>query len=242
MEKENQGNILDRMGLNFHRKLSFKLFTIGFLVLVLMIPKLMILSLISERSLTADEASSEVMSKWSDNQEITGPVLTVPYTKSVYNERNKEYKEVIHTATFLPKELNINGKINPKKLYRSIYDVIVYESDINLSGNFELPDFSDFNIDEKDIQWKDAQILLAINDLRGINEEVILKWNNSGTTFAPGINKSVIGESGISVSLPNISADNFRGNFQISLKLKGSQSLMFTPVGEKTEVHLESPW
>ena len=81
MERENQGNILDRVGISFHRKLSFKLFTIGFLVLVLLIPKLMILSLISERSINADEAISEVMSKWSNNQKITGPVLTVPYKK-----------------------------------------------------------------------------------------------------------------------------------------------------------------
>ena len=242
MEKEKQENILDRLGISFHRTLSFKLFTIGILVLLLLIPKIMILSLISERSNNADEAINEVMSKWSGNQEITGPVLTIPYKKRIYDEKDEEYDEVIHTATFLPKELNIDGKINPQKLYRSIYDVIVYQSDIILKGNFDHPDFSSLNIDEKDILWESAQIQLAINDLRGINEEVKLKWNNSETIFSPGLKKSVIGESGISVSLPNFSANNFPGNFQISLNLKGSRSLMFTSVGEKTNVNLKSPW
>lgn len=242
MEKEKQENILDRFGLSFHRTLSFKLITIGFLVLILLIPKMMILSLINERSANAEIAIKEVMSKWSNKQTITGPILTIPFKTSVYNEAENTRKEVIHTATFLPKNLNINGEIIPNKLYRSIYDVVVYKSDIILKGNFEVPDFSTLNIDEKDVLWESAQIQLAISDLRGINEEVAFNWNQSESTFSPGMKKSAIGKSGISVLLPSLSEKEFPGNFYISLSLKGSKNLMFTPIGEKTNVSIKSTW
>ena len=78
MEKEKQENMLEKLGINFHRKLSFKLIPIGVLIILLLIPKIMILSLIEERSNTANEAMSEVMSKWSNEQIVTGPLLTIP--------------------------------------------------------------------------------------------------------------------------------------------------------------------
>ena len=100
----------------------------------------MILTLIKERNLNAENAINEVMSKWSNEQVISGPILTIPYVKNVYSNFEDEYKEVIETATFLPKILNIEGDITPEKLYRSIYDVVVYQSDIKLNGTFEFPD------------------------------------------------------------------------------------------------------
>jgi len=242
MEKEKQKNFLDQVGLNFHRKLSFKLITIGFLVIILLIPKLMVLSLITERSANAETAINEVMSKWSNNQTITGPILTVPFKKIIFNENEEKYKEVIQTATFLPKKLNINGEIFPKKLYRNIYDVVVYESDITLEGNFEMPDFSGLDINVNDILWENAQVLVAISDLRGINEEVSLNWNKTDVTFSPGMKTSAIGISGISANFQNLSEKDFPGNFQISIQTKGSENIMFTPVGEKTNVKLYSDW
>ncbi|NQU84500.1 MAG: cell envelope integrity protein CreD [Mariniphaga sp.] len=242
MEKEKQENILDRFGISFHSTLSFKLITIGILVLILLIPKIMILSLINERSENAKSATNEVMDKWSHNQTIAGPILTIPFKKSIYNSKDDKYKEVIQTATFLPKSLNINGDIIPNKLYRSIYDVVVYETQIDLTGTFQEPDFNIWDIPNEDILWNKAQINISINDLRGINEEVKLIWNNKNYVFSPGISNSSIGKSGISLILPLNLSNDFPGKFSCSLKLKGSQNLMFSPIGEKTNVNLTSSW
>lgn len=241
MEKEKQENILDKMGINLHRKLSFKLIIIGMLILILLIPKMMILSLIQERSTTANETTQEVMSKWSNEQSVTGPVLTIPYKEKVYNEEDKKYVEIIHTATFLPKELNIDGQINPEKLYRSIYDVVVYQSEINIEGSFEFPDFSVLNIAEENVVWDKAQIQISISDLRGINDVIEMKWSGEDFTFSPGIKNTIIGNSGVSVLIPKLSEDKTY-NFKLNLGLKGSKNLLFTPVGEKTVVQLSSTW
>jgi len=240
-EKQNQENILDRVGISFHRKLSFKLITIGILILLLLIPKMMILSLINERSLNAQSAINEVMSKWSDNQIISGPVLTVPYKEMVYNEKDEEYKEFIHTATFLPKVLYIEGEITPEKLYRSIYDVVVYQSELEIKGMFEYPDFESLNILPENIIWERALVQLSISDLRGINEEVKINWSGKDLTFLPGLQNTTIGNSGISVSVPKIGEDK-NCEFDFILGLKGSESILFTPVGEKTEVQISSSW
>jgi inner membrane protein len=241
MENEKQENLLDKIGISFHRKLSFKLVTIGLLVLILLIPKMMILSLIFERSSNADSTITEVMSKWSNEQVITGPILTIPYKKSIYNKKDEAYKEVIETATFLPKTLVITGQINPEKLYRSIYDVVVYQSELNLEGTFEFPDFTSLDIIPENVIWEQAKIQLAISDLRGINEEVKLNWSGEEIIFSPGLKKSTIGNSGISVSIPEMNK-NIPQSFELSLGLKGSKNILFTPVGEKTEVQISSSW
>ena len=241
MEKEKQENILDKLGISFHRKLSFKLVTIGILVLILLIPRIMILSLIGERSENAGIAINEVMSKWSNSQVITGPVLTIPYKKSIYNEKEEKYKEVIQTATFLPNTLNINGHIDPEKLYRSIYDVVVYQSEIKINGTFEYPDFTSLNILPENVIWEQARIQVAISDLRGINEEVKLNWSGEEIVFSPGLKDSSIGNSGISVLVPSFPEDSDQ-NFELTLGLKGSESLNFTPVGENTTVEIQSTW
>jgi inner membrane protein len=241
MEKEKQENLLDKIAISFHRKLSFKLVTIGLLVLILLIPKMMIMSLIFERSSNADNAIVEVMSKWSNEQVITGPILTIPFKKSIYSEKDETYKEVVETATFLPKTLVVNGQINPEKLYRSIYDVVVYQSDLKLEGSFQFPDFNSLDILPENVIWNQAQIQLAISDLRGINEEVKLNWSGKEIVFSPGLKKSTIGNSGISVSVPEMPENNTQ-LFELSLGLKGSKNILFTPVGEKTEVQISSPW
>ena len=239
---EKQENILDKIGITFHRTLSFKLIILGGLVIVLLIPKLMILSLITERQKSAESAKIEVMDKWSHSQTVTGPFLLIPYNKVITDSDNTK-TEITETAVFLPKSLEFNGDMLPKKLNRNIYDVIVYESELRMNGIFERPDFTLLDIKPEDVLWDKAQINLAINDLRGIEEEVALTWNGKSKKFTPGLAfPAFFGNKGISLSLPLNSKNDFQGTFECKLKLKGSQSLMFSPIGENTSASVKSSW
>ena len=68
--------------------ISARLIIIGFLVMLLLIPSFMIRSLIRERQDRRDDAISEVSEKWGQTQTITGPILSIPYTKYFTAEDN----------------------------------------------------------------------------------------------------------------------------------------------------------
>lgn len=221
-------------------KLTFKVLVIGMIILILLISKFMILELISERQKTSEEARQEVASKWSNRQSLRGPVLTVPYLEKVQDEDKGTIREEVRECCFLPETLNIEGELRPKELYRSIYETVVYESSLQITGHFEKPDFGKLKIDPRMVLWDKASLSFAISDLRGINTKVNLKWNSGSWPFSPGMDNKLAGDNGISLILPD--SATFPADFQIKLELKGSEGLQFAPLGETTLVTLRSAW
>lgn len=231
------------------RSITIRLITIGILILLLLIPVSMVESLIGEREFRQQEAITEVSSKWGERQTITGLVLTVPYKtyEKVYEKENTEKFKLVESrgyAHFLPEELNINGNISPEVRYRGIYEVIVYNSKINLSGSFSTPNFEGLEIDPTNILWNDAFISLGLSDLRSIQENISLKWNNQNYFFNPGVESNDVIESGISTRLPINHTDSLVSNSKFSLELdfNGSSSLNFIPLGKITKVDIKSKW
>jgi inner membrane protein len=223
-------------------QITFKVATIGVIAIALLIPKFMILGLISERETTAEAAKKEVQQKWSLAQTVRGPVLAIPYIEKSFDSNEKQMVEEIRECYFLPKTLKISGEISPQKLYRSIYQTVVYESGIKMEGSFDPNDFEALKISSNDVQWEKARILVAISDLRGINEMGSFTWNGRPYQFIPGMENTLIGHNGISLPLPQLTNEDFPGNFQFTLQLKGSESLQFAPLGETTEVEIQSDW
>ena len=223
-------------------QITLKVFIVGIIAIALLIPKFMILELIGERQNTAELTKHEVMEKWSLAQTVRGPVLSLPYIERSFGKNGKEISAEIRECYILPKMLNINGEIFPQERKRSIYETEVYETEIALGGFFDLSDFNDLKISADDILWDKAKILVAISDLRGISDRVSLKWNDSAYAFIPGMENKLIGNNGISLLLPHLSPADFPCEFQFSLYLKGSESLIFAPLGETTEAALKSSW
>ncbi len=223
-------------------RLSIKLITIGFIALILLIPKMMIMGVITERKFTSESAQLEVSKSWSNQQTIRGPILTIPYVDKILDKDGKLVKEEIHEYHFLPKTLAIKGELFPKELNRSIYHSIVYESTFQIEGKFEKPDLESHHIKNENIQWDKATLSLAISDLRGISSVVELNWNERTIPFSPGMENRLIGSNGISLNLPDSVIRETPANFSINLNLKGSKSISFAPVGETTTVDLKSSW
>ena len=132
-----------------------KLGTIVFITLVLLIPTSMIRSLITEREATQNEAIKEVSSKWAEQQTISGPFVSIPYYRYVKEVSSKDSAEKIVQVKdylhILPSQLNISGNINPEKRYRGIYEIVVYNSKLEISGTFNKFDLAALDIQPKDI-------------------------------------------------------------------------------------------
>jgi len=209
-------------------------------MLLLLIPASMIMSIITEREQMNELAITEVSSKWANSQEIIGPVLTIPV---VYEYKNDE--RIIETTKYwhlLPENLKIEGSVEPQNLKRGIYEVVVYQSNLSVSGDFRVAQSPD-PTDLKEIKYHQSFLTIGISDLRGIKNSIELQWDEENLNVKPGSRISEIVYSGITVDVPDLQEKLDRNiEFQFSLDLQGSRNLSFTPVGNQTEVQLTSPW
>lgn len=235
---ENQTNIKEPSFLERYKNLIKGCF-IGFLIIVMLIPVALISDLVRERENRQQEVVDEISSKWASAQTIKGPVISVPY---YYNSRNADGKIVRMMSNFclLPEQLDINGEVLPQKRHRSLYDVTVYRSDMTLKGSFDASVVSKLNIPGENIDWTKAELHLGIDDARGLEEEVMVNWDTGSKVLEASIDGAILrGDelvTGISI------APGEKKDFNINLKLKGTGSLYFTPVGKVTSVNLNSPW
>ncbi len=231
---------------NLKTSIFFKVGIIIFLVLILLIPTSMVRGLIMERESTQKSAIAEVSEGWGQAQTIAGPVVTVPYDRYVkkYDKENETHEvvKVREYAHFLPRELNINGEVNPDRLTRSIYEVVVYDSKIELDGVFDNFDFDALDIDSGNVHFDQATLNIGITDLKGVQSQIQLNWDKNQTFFNSGTLSNDVITTGINASIPIQAGDQRSHRFSTTIDLKGSQKLYFTPVGQTTNVNLKSPW
>lgn len=220
--------------------ITVKLFSIGIIILLLLIPALMIEGVIRERQSTSESAVSEVGSKWGLEQTITGPVITIPYKTVIKDEKNNLIT-VTQYAHFLPEKLNITGDATTENRHRGIYEVVVYKSKLKFSGTFLLPKPQELNIAPNDILWNDAYLEIGISDMKGINENIELKLNDAKYLLNPGIESADIVSSGVSTKIKlNDSSRLF--SYSFDLNLNGSKMLYFVPLGKENIVELKSSY
>jgi inner membrane protein len=229
-----------------------KLLGVGGLVLILLIPLAMISGVLSDRLMRRNEAVAEITASWGKEQNVIGPVLGIPFQykfKAVKEipltegrvERREVEETAIGNAYFLPQTLKIVGDTQTQTLHRGIYDAAVFRSQVTLSGKFTPPDFNALKIDLKDVQWKDAFVTIAMNDLRGTREGLILDWGGTKRPLLPG--SQVPGyTTGATASLGNDKPIASDIEFSIPLDFNGSDGIFFAPFGVQNEATLKSNW
>lgn len=234
---KNQKENSTRKSLNKQDSLVLKIVLIAFLILLSFIPMSMIRGLINEREMTANAAAQEVQQKWSKSQTLIGPILTIPYFYQ--DEKGENQKGYIN---YLPEQLNITGDVNTQELKRGLYEIIVYNSTLEITGKFSAKDLKESNLFPYDKWIETATINLGISDLRGINEQISLEWDNRKLNFTPGVDPHSLVVSGISskITPQQLFANDSIVHFTIKLKLKGSESIQFTPLGRTTKVAIRS--
>jgi inner membrane protein len=222
----------------WYQSMTVKMVLLGILGLMLMIPLVLIMEVIRERSQNAESARAEIGNLWASAQTITGPVLNVPGTKVIADDG----RYVTTTMHMLPDDLNVNGVLVPEIRYRGIYESVVYTSDLELSGSFSLTGYDEFN--DYAWQWDKAYISLGVSDNKGISDQADLTIGGRVISARPGAVQTDLFDKGISFPLPLDASQGseFRGDFNISLGLRGSGSIAFAPVGRSTGVSLTSEW
>jgi inner membrane protein len=250
---DNLSSLFERFNDWVKESIVVKLMSIGFLILILMIPSTWVESLIRERQMRADDVIAEVSGKWAASQTIIGPVLMIPFKQvEKVDEWTNGVKytrlvETTHRAYFLPEELNVNGSIKPEVLHRGIFDVAVYDSKVSVKSTFQSPNFAKWNIPDENVFWKDAELLLGIKDLQGIHEnpKIVSGGQSLASESSANLGFNLLhneNATGIIVPFDWASREDALKDVNIELALKGSERLYFVPVGKSTSVSLAGDW
>ena len=196
----------------------------------------MIKSIIRERQKNAEEVKKEIAFQWAGQQIISGPVLNIPVRIFPSKKELDPYVSVFH---LMPESLSIKADVQTEKRHRSIYQAVVYTADLNISGNFAIPEMiSDGN---SEMLWKDAYFTMGISDNRGLKGTYCLKTDTVVLEATPGLKDTDLFNTGISFPA-DLTVRDKKLSFSERLKLSGSEGLSFTPVGKTTEVVINSRW
>ena len=232
---------LERMASSIRNSQTLRLFSLGFLALLLQIPVSMIGRLVAERQQRRDEAIGEVSSKWGERQSITGPVLVVPYAHR-WTELGSGGQQVTRTETrnaiFLPEQLRVRGTIDSEVRHRGIFSVPVYKLALVVEGAFARPRFQELGVEPAAVDWSRAHLALGISDARAIQAATAVSWNGGRVDFLPGTGGFTDVANGIHAPVA-ISDTTQRVAWSFPLSLNGSIGVDVAPFGQTTDVEIQ---
>jgi inner membrane protein len=234
-----------------------KLLLIGVLSLLLLAPTILILNIVEERKAYRDTAAQEVQAMWGGPQTLGSPVLVAPYTynctKPVEQRRQTPQGWITETvqqesqctayAKMYPDLLSVQGKLPSSTRARGIFDIPLYNADVQYEFSFVTPDWSRLDVDPARILWNEAYIALTLADTRGLQQSPVLR--NHGTDYPLG-NEPRNGkpwESALTAPLTD-AAQIVAGRQKLSLAIQthGSDAFYLQPVAREAKVALQSDW
>ena len=229
-----------------NKSLAIKLLVILGLIVLLLVPLGFISGLTNERERHRDEVVKDIAASSANEQQVTGPVLVVPYVHTVRTwtddpksgqrvQRETEERGALH---FLPERLEVTGGLRTERRFRGIYEARLYTLQGDLTGHFTVPE--NYGLPAArlaEYRLEAPTLALGISDVRGIRNDVPLVVNGQPLRFEAGSGSAVLG-TGLHAEVP-VAA---RHDFKLNLTLQGTSALHFTPVARETKVNLEADW
>lgn len=226
-----------------------KCLVIAGMALVFWVLSLFVNGLVSERSEMSQKAQMEITESWGGSQDFVGPIICVPVCKDSVNS-------IPYTCMYvLPDGLDVTADIEGETLHRGMFDALVYRSKISGNGSFNLKEMvakGHVANSTKPVyyDWKNAQIITAVTDKRGIEECVSLKIGDKKTELNQlfynynNLQLSAIFVDRSEVIGQTVDLSNMIGNenvqFEISTVVKGVGQFNIAPVGRNSVLKMKS--
>jgi len=242
---------------------TFKMFVVGFLIIIMLVPLSYIKTLIKERKQNQENVIAKIDKKWGEEVLLYGPIFQIPYksyTKTTtYNEQTKKYytteTEHIKNAYFFPDKLNEQIDINTQERHLGIYKEMVFNSKIKIQGNFPVPDFKTLDIKDKNVIWDKAKVIIKTTNLKGITSKVEIKIDENNYSFKPIYNDVKenynVYQEYTTAKLHTLESTIINGKdlpkekiieFQINFPVNGSKQFRIIPIGKETKLNINSNW
>lgn len=227
---------------------------IALICALLMIPLSMIEHTIEERSSYRAEAVQAIAASSAGEQRVTGPILTVPVQETYDEELPRtdapgSAKVVVrktrtHYVDVIPTEVHFKGGMQVEKRAYGLYDTAVFDMQSTLTGTFVLPteDALPPLGAHAQLVWGQPTLSVGVADPRGIagtpqvtlgSQPLTVRRGTQTEYFKTGFQATTgTPATGQAISVP----------FQISLRLAGTASMAFVPVGESSTAELTGNW
>jgi inner membrane protein len=224
-------------------KLFIKSIIIFILALALWIPTYFITGLVKEREARQKEAIADISSKWAGRQAVTAPILMVPYTISVKNEKGLT-NTIRQNAYFLADQLQVKANVIPEKRYRGIYQVIVYRSEISMTGKFGALQWQKLNIPKENILWAEANLIFRVSDnIKGLNQDIEINWRDTALKLNPQPQGFSHYNEALITPVPVTETGAANGYpFSMRFSLNGSEQLLFAAAARDNKIEMQSSW
>lgn len=200
------------------KRTAIKVSIVAAISLLLLIPLAMIKGVIEDREQTKNTVTNEIANSYALSQTVFAPYLT----SSVLEEKSIDKDLEPSGKKIYEKEYDINclqldykADVVTDVLHRSIYNVIVYNSRIHISG--KIP------VTGKSIVAKENHFHIRVSDKRGFSNPSPLTFG--GNTFdIKRASDNLVSE----VTLPAGVKAGDMIDFSFSFDLKGTESLFFS--------------
>ncbi len=230
--------------------LAFRLFLIGILSLLLLIPLALVEGVADERQNYFFEVSDDIASSWGPALQLLGPIALVPVMvtdRREYTDLDGELRvrerQVRRHLIIPPETQNISISLDHEWRQRSVYNVPVYRAAVDIDASFIRPDIDRLDLPDMVIDWQDAQLLVGISDVRRVLnvQPVQVSANGIRTEQQLRAGSPVAGIDGDIMQAP-VALTESGIEIRTSFELRGSQSIASQMIGRQSNLSLESTW
>lgn len=211
------------------------------MTMALMIPNGLIQNLIQERSKRKSLIENEVSQSFGHDQKIMAPILRIPYTVTYLVNDGKDTTTSKGILSRSPQKSEITGDINTSTRKRSIYDIVVYDADLDIASEFNTSILDEKAYQDHAFHYDEAYLIFGLSDPNGLSD--------STTISAAGQALKLNGLSTFTnTDLRYIKTTPFTYEpgqalaVHLDLKFKGTGGFNVEPSGNQMKVSIKSPW
>lgn len=230
--------------------LLLKLFLVGVVAIVLVIPLALLRSLVHERQERAREVAGEIAQSSSRPQTLIGPFGILDIEKTLRTKRAvtesaqtrvvAEDRRAIEHVLLAPHDLKIDGSLKTERRNRGIFSAVLYNAGLQLKGRLAIPSPPALSGELVGYRVTSGRLVLGLGDSRGM-QRIGVTLGGRSLSVEQG---STVGwlHEGVHVPLPQDLLHPSFVDFVVDLDLVGTESLGVVPLGGANEVSLRADW
>jgi inner membrane protein len=226
---------------------------LGLAILVgalLAIPLFSIYLLNWDRQSQSETARSSIVEGWGGPQTIAGPVLVIPYQETVSESVEEGGKKVVKSSVvwrelvLSPEIANLETRIKPDRRKRSIYEAVVYETNLTGQARFAMPnDLERIGVPVTALVFARAELRFGLSDARGLfGTPPSVTIAGKALKLEPGHGLGATSGSGFFTWLDATALQGSAMVADFNFNFRGNASLTLAPRAGDTTWKVTSTW